>query len=51
VENLGYRQYLAMARFKGVIMALMGRMSWGAMDKKGVLQRTPDAAQRLPDAA
>jgi cellulose synthase/poly-beta-1,6-N-acetylglucosamine synthase-like glycosyltransferase len=51
VENLGYRQYLAMARFKGVIMALMGRMSWGAMDKKGVLQRTSDTAQRLPDAA
>jgi cellulose synthase/poly-beta-1,6-N-acetylglucosamine synthase-like glycosyltransferase len=51
VENLGYRQYLAMARFKGVIMALMGRMSWGAMDKKGVLERMPEPARRVPDAA
>jgi cellulose synthase/poly-beta-1,6-N-acetylglucosamine synthase-like glycosyltransferase len=41
VENFGYRQYLAMARFKGVIMALLGRQSWGAMERKGVLEHEP----------
>lgn len=40
VENLGYRQYLALARFKGVIMALLGRKSWGEMERKGVLRQT-----------
>jgi cellulose synthase/poly-beta-1,6-N-acetylglucosamine synthase-like glycosyltransferase len=38
IENFGYRQYLAFARFQGVIMAMLGRMSWGAMEKKGVLE-------------
>jgi cellulose synthase/poly-beta-1,6-N-acetylglucosamine synthase-like glycosyltransferase len=51
VENFGYRQYLAFARFRGVIMAIMGRMSWGVMDKRGVLDRRPargsPAAPRL----
>ncbi|HSK18073.1 MAG TPA: glycosyltransferase [Longimicrobiales bacterium] len=39
IENLGYRQYLAFARFKGLIMAMLGRRDWGAMEKKGVLER------------
>jgi cellulose synthase/poly-beta-1,6-N-acetylglucosamine synthase-like glycosyltransferase len=41
-ENFGYRQYLAMARFKGVIMAMLGRRSWGAMTRTGALNQ--DAA-------
>jgi cellulose synthase/poly-beta-1,6-N-acetylglucosamine synthase-like glycosyltransferase len=41
LENFGYRQYLAMARFKGVVMAMLGRMSWGSMEKKGVLRERP----------
>jgi cellulose synthase/poly-beta-1,6-N-acetylglucosamine synthase-like glycosyltransferase len=44
-ENFGYRQYLALARFKGVVMALTGRMSWGAMEKKGVLRERPSTAK------
>jgi cellulose synthase/poly-beta-1,6-N-acetylglucosamine synthase-like glycosyltransferase len=43
VENFGYRQYLAMARFKGVIMALLGRRSWGAMERRGVLHQGASA--------
>jgi cellulose synthase/poly-beta-1,6-N-acetylglucosamine synthase-like glycosyltransferase len=39
IENFGYRQYLAFARFKGLIMAMLGRRDWGAMEKKGVLER------------
>ncbi|HEX6309296.1 MAG TPA: glycosyltransferase [Longimicrobiales bacterium] len=38
IENFGYRQYLAFARFKGLIMAMLGRRNWGAMEKKGVLR-------------
>ena len=41
IENFGYRQYLAFARFKGLIMALLGRHNWGTMEKKGVLERQP----------
>jgi hypothetical protein len=37
LENFGYRQYLALARFRGVLMAMLGRRGWGAMEKKGVL--------------
>jgi cellulose synthase/poly-beta-1,6-N-acetylglucosamine synthase-like glycosyltransferase len=43
-ENFGYRQYLAMARFKGVIMAMLGRRSWGSMERRGVLNETAAAA-------
>jgi cellulose synthase/poly-beta-1,6-N-acetylglucosamine synthase-like glycosyltransferase len=39
IENFGYRQYLALARFRGVIMAIFGRRDWGAMERKGVLDR------------
>jgi cellulose synthase/poly-beta-1,6-N-acetylglucosamine synthase-like glycosyltransferase len=38
VENFGYRQYLALCRFRGVVMAMLGRHTWGAMERKGVLQ-------------
>jgi cellulose synthase/poly-beta-1,6-N-acetylglucosamine synthase-like glycosyltransferase len=38
LENFGYRQYLALARFRGVVAAILGRSNWGAMEKKGVLQ-------------
>lgn len=41
IENFGYRQYLAFARFKGLIMAAFGRREWGAMQKRGVLEREP----------
>jgi cellulose synthase/poly-beta-1,6-N-acetylglucosamine synthase-like glycosyltransferase/tetratricopeptide (TPR) repeat protein len=43
LENFGYRQYLALARFRGVIMAVLGRRSWGVMEKRGVLERQADA--------
>jgi cellulose synthase/poly-beta-1,6-N-acetylglucosamine synthase-like glycosyltransferase len=49
LENFGYRQYLAFARFRGVIMAAFGRMSWGAMEKRGVLAPAV-AAARAPRA-
>lgn len=49
VENFGYRQYLAFARFRGVVMALFGRRDWGAMEKKGVFERTEP--QRAASAA
>ncbi|NJD11126.1 MAG: glycosyltransferase family 2 protein [Gemmatimonadetes bacterium] len=39
LENFGYRQLLTFARFRGVLMALIGRMSWGAMEKRGVLRQ------------
>jgi cellulose synthase/poly-beta-1,6-N-acetylglucosamine synthase-like glycosyltransferase len=39
LENFGYRQYLALARFRGVIMAALGRRQWGRMEKRGVLER------------
>ena len=51
VENFGYRQYLAMARFKGVIMALMGRMSWGAMERKGVLEPSARSGRAVAQPA
>jgi cellulose synthase/poly-beta-1,6-N-acetylglucosamine synthase-like glycosyltransferase len=55
LENFGYRQYLAFARFRGVIMAILGRRSWGRMEKRGVLQRQPApgrvAVKPLPPAA
>jgi cellulose synthase/poly-beta-1,6-N-acetylglucosamine synthase-like glycosyltransferase len=41
IENFGYRQYLAFARFKGLIMAAFGRREWGAMQKRGVLEPEP----------
>jgi cellulose synthase/poly-beta-1,6-N-acetylglucosamine synthase-like glycosyltransferase len=43
LENFGYRQYLALARFRGVVMAILGRRSWGVMEKRGVLERQDDA--------
>jgi cellulose synthase/poly-beta-1,6-N-acetylglucosamine synthase-like glycosyltransferase len=43
IENFGYRQYLAMARFKGVIMAMLGRRSWGRMERRGVLNQPAPA--------
>ena len=39
LENFGYRQILTFARFRGVVMAVLGRMSWGTMEKQGVLQQ------------
>jgi cellulose synthase/poly-beta-1,6-N-acetylglucosamine synthase-like glycosyltransferase len=48
LENFGYRQYLAFARFRGVIMAAFGRMSWGSMEKRGVLE--PAVATARPRA-
>jgi cellulose synthase/poly-beta-1,6-N-acetylglucosamine synthase-like glycosyltransferase len=51
LENFGYRQFLAFARFRGVVMAGLGRMSWGVMEKKGVLERDePERADERPDA-
>jgi cellulose synthase/poly-beta-1,6-N-acetylglucosamine synthase-like glycosyltransferase len=44
VENFGYRQFLALARFKGVIMAMLGRRGWGEMERKGVLRTEPAMA-------
>jgi cellulose synthase/poly-beta-1,6-N-acetylglucosamine synthase-like glycosyltransferase len=41
IENFGYRQYLAFARFKGLIMAMFGRHDWGRMERKGVLEQRP----------
>jgi cellulose synthase/poly-beta-1,6-N-acetylglucosamine synthase-like glycosyltransferase len=51
IENFGYRQYLALARFRGVIMAALGRRQWGAMEKRGVLERVEVATRRPPSAA
>jgi len=42
LENFGYRQLLTFARFRGVVMALLGRMSWGAMEKQGALHTGPE---------
>jgi cellulose synthase/poly-beta-1,6-N-acetylglucosamine synthase-like glycosyltransferase len=51
IENFGYRQYLALARFRGVIMAALGRRQWGAMEKRGVLERVEVATRRPPPPA
>jgi cellulose synthase/poly-beta-1,6-N-acetylglucosamine synthase-like glycosyltransferase len=48
IENFGYRQYLAFARFQGVIMALLGRRNWGAMDKRRVLEPAFGVDRRGP---
>jgi len=50
LENFGYRQLLTFARFRGVIMALLGRHSWGIMEKKGALVHTdrPEVGPRTP---
>ena len=36
-ENFGYRQYLAIVRAKGMIDWMMGKKSWGKMERKGVI--------------
>jgi cellulose synthase/poly-beta-1,6-N-acetylglucosamine synthase-like glycosyltransferase len=46
LENFGYRQVLTFARFRGVLMAAMGKMSWGKMEREGALQ-----AMEAPEAA
>jgi hypothetical protein len=47
LENFGYRQLLTFARFRGVVMALLGRMSWGTMEKQGALHTSPEPVAGL----
>ncbi|HSJ25525.1 MAG TPA: glycosyltransferase [Longimicrobiales bacterium] len=45
-ENFGYRQYLAFARFRGVILAMRGRRTWGAQERRGVMSRPAEQPAR-----
>jgi hypothetical protein len=41
LENIFYRQYLAVVRGKAFIDFLHGKKEWGAMDKKGFSEEIP----------
>lgn len=47
VENLGYRQFLTFCRFRGLISAVRGRMSWGELQRRGALHATPPEVARV----
>jgi cellulose synthase/poly-beta-1,6-N-acetylglucosamine synthase-like glycosyltransferase len=51
VENFGYRQYLALARCRGVIGAIFGRRGWDATARQGVLHPAHAFAPDRPPAA
>ena len=52
VENFGFRQLTTWWRFRGTLSAVLGRRSWGRMDRHGVTSRgvspTPATASGAP---
>jgi hypothetical protein len=41
LENVGYRQIVTFWRMKGVVSSLLGKKTWGDMDRRG-FQRDPE---------